>query len=85
MNCNAEVKRTNSQNCQNTIISIFHISASISYVQTFLLKNRCKVLYCDQTLYITNVCRVINRVTKVALLNNFQNESECGFFTGHCN
>ena len=31
-------------------------------------------IFCDQTLYITNVCRVISRITKVTLLNNFLTE-----------
>ena len=31
--------------------------------------------FCYQTLYITNVCRVISCITKVALLNNFRTES----------
>ena len=34
--------------------------------------------FCDQTLYITNVCRVISHVTKVALHNNFL--TECVLF-----
>ena len=32
----------------------------------------CNFIY-DQTLYITNVCREISLVTRIALLNNFQN------------
>ena len=36
--------------------------------------------FCDQTLYIINVCKVISRVPKVALLNNFQNESKINAF-----
>ena len=28
-----------------------------------------KSTFCDQALYITNVCRVISRITKVTLLN----------------
>ena len=31
--------------------------------------------FCDETLYITNVCRVISRIIKVALLNNFRTGS----------
>ena len=31
--------------------------------------------FSDQTLYITNVCRVISHITKVALLNNLPTES----------
>ena len=31
----------------------------------------------DQTLYTTNVCRVLSRITKVALLNNLRTESWC--------
>ena len=31
--------------------------------------------FCDQSLYITNLCGVISHVTKVALLNNFLTES----------
>ena len=70
--------KTNSQNFQNTFFCIFHISPSISILcQNILAEKLLQSTFCDKTLYITNVCRVIRRVTKVALLNNFQNESWC--------
>ena len=45
-------------------------------------KNCCKVLFCDQIFFITNVCRVISRTTGVDLLNNFQSDRVSAFCLG---
>ena len=56
--------------------STFHISPSISILYTKILAEKLlQITFCNQTLNITNVCGVLNRITKVALLNNFQTES----------
>ena len=54
------------------------MSSSIATLCLNILTENClQSTFCDQTLYITNVCRDISRVTKVALLNNFQNQYYC--------
>ena len=51
--------------------SIFHISQSFSILcQNISAEKMLQRTFCDQTLYITNACRVISRITKVALLHN---------------
>ena len=58
------------------IFYIFHITPSISILcQNIILEKLMQTTFGDQTLYITNVCRVISRVTKVALRRNFRNKS----------
>ena len=57
-------------------LCIFHISPSISILcQNISAEKLLQKTFCDQTLYISNVCRVIRCITKVALLNNFRPES----------
>ena len=58
----------------------FFLSIPISPSNSILCqKNLVETLLqstlCDQTLYITNVCRVLSSITKVALLNNFRTVS----------
>ena len=60
---------TNSLNFQNTFSCILHISLSINLVSKTSAEKLLPITFCDQTLYVTNVCRVITSVTKVALLS----------------
>ena len=63
--CSAQAKHSNSQ---IAFLSIFHISPSMSILcQKILAEKLLQSSFCDQTLYITNVRRVISRVTKVDL------------------
>ena len=55
---------------------IFPISPNNSILcQKNLVETLLQSTFCYQTLYITNVCRVISRITEVALLNNFRTVS----------
>ena len=75
--CRAQAKRTNWQNFRITVFfCIFHTSSSISILcQKNWLQKLLQRTFCNQTLYNTNVCRVISHITEVALLNIFWNES----------
>ena len=62
----------NSLNFQN---AMFCILSSISILcQNNVVNKLFQGNFCDPTLDINNVCRVISRITKVALLNNFLSE-----------
>ena len=64
------------QNVLTSKICIFHIPINIFiFCENILAENCLQRTFCDHILYITNVCRHISRVTKVALLNNVHNES----------
>ena len=57
---------------QNAFFCIFHVSASILILcHNILAEKLLQSTFCDQTLYLSNVCRVMSRITEVALLNNF--------------
>ena len=59
---------------------IFYISPSIFFLcQKFLAKKLLQSTFCNQTLYITNICRVISRVTKSLSSTN----SEMCVFPAH--
>ena len=51
------------------------MSPSMSILcQNILAEKLLQSTFYNQTLYITNVCRVISRITKVALHYNFRTE-----------
>ena len=74
------VRRQNGLNrkkFQNMILYIPH-SPSISMLCPNILTEKWLLhVFCDQTLYITNVYKqiYISRITKLALFNNFRNDS----------
>ena len=79
-NCRSVVKHSNPQSFQNAFSCILRISPSSSILcPKILVKELLQSTFCDQTLYITSVYRVLSHVTKVALLNNFRNESDSAF------
>ena len=62
----------NSLNFQN---AVFCILSSMSILcQNNVVNKLFQGNFCDPTLYINNVCRVISCITEVALLNNFLSE-----------
>ena len=53
-----------------------HISPNIYILCQQILANKLlQSSFCDQTVYITTVCRLISHITKITLLDNFLTES----------
>ena len=55
---------------------MFHISPSISILRQKILKEKLlQSTFCDQMLYITDICRVVSHSIKTTLQNNFHTGS----------